>query len=86
MTGRQNWNPPAPIDESKLATPHENLAFARGVVARLYGDDELEPSEAGECDDCRRVGTRFVFGRVLLCRLCARSRRRAKRRALGRTA
>ena len=76
-----NWNPPTPIDESKLASRDENVAFAHSLVARLYGDDLLERTDDGECGDCGRHDARFAFGRVALCRECARSRRRVRERA-----
>ena len=36
------------------ASREENLAFARGMVARLSGLPALEPVSGGVCDDCER--------------------------------
>jgi hypothetical protein len=59
-------------------TMEEAYAIAAQYLGHFNGDEDLEEFElldAGVCDDCRRaVGMRRRYGKLELCRHCARSR------------
>jgi hypothetical protein len=65
------------------ADAETNLMNALRLLDRLSGVATDEPSDAGEgtCPDCREHHRLTRFGRMTLCRRCARLRRRAGRRS-----
>ena len=69
------------FDGYQPASDAENLAFFRGILARLYGMPPLQVVDEGKCDDCHRQAARFAVGRVFVCSTCAGHRHRAKREA-----
>lgn len=69
--------PRRPWEDYTPASREENLAFARGMLARLSGVEPLSALAAGPCADCDRdVQARFDYHGLELCRGCASSRSR----------
>ena len=54
----------------------EIVARYLALLDRLQGEEALERIEDGRCDDCGRLAPRYRYGRLALCLLCARPRRR----------
>jgi hypothetical protein len=77
----ENRNPPASIVEDELASREENLAFSRGILARLLGLPLLDEGVEGPCDDCRQLCRRYRLGHFEVCRPCAQRRQRAAEKA-----
>lgn len=79
----------APVDWQALDDFHwtpellADYAERAAQLARSYGHgrgrfEPLHPTSDGECADCKRIGHRYVYGRLLLCRGCADARRRVR--------
>jgi hypothetical protein len=84
---REEWgSPPTRPDREHFDnfewTPELLHAYAdrtREVIDRFWSTDvtNLERIDGGECDECQTSSfVRFQYGHFLLCRTCARRRRR----------